>query len=560
MTLNPYAVVPFICAILVGSLGVFAFFQNRPSRLHRLFFWLCLLSAMWPACFTIVLCQREPSRVIFFTRLGHIVCTIVPALFFDFVVTLARSEQFRWISRLYYLGALIIVPLSWLTNWRFPGGVYTYSWGMYPVGGPLMTLDAITTMLIVLLSYIILISAWVKNKKLMSHSEYNKLRYIVIAFVIFSFAPVDYLPKYGVPIFPFGSICMAFFALVVTYAILKHQILDFTLAIRRTAIYSILAALITASYLVAVLIMEKWFQGFFGYRSLVATSIVGFAIAMGFVPLKNAVQVFVDRYFFRGSQTELAAENERLRQELVRSEKLKAVATLAAGMAHEIKNPLASIKTFSEYLPQKYDDPAYREKFAKIMSQEVEKMNTLVQRLLHFARPSPPQLQPVRLSGMVSETLDFLQGSLLQKQIQVETAFARSDEVLADAAQLKQVFLNILLNSLEAMDCPGRITIATAQVDGVVTIAIADTGPGIAKKDLQRVFDPFYTTKSSGTGLGLSVVHSIVQEHGGRVALQSELGRGTTVHITLPVNGHQTTDLRLQTPDIRRQKRGKENE
>jgi len=234
---------------------------------------------------------------------------------------------------------------------------------------------------------------------------------------------------------------------------------------------------------------------------------------------------------------ELVEENERLRQELARTEKLKAVATLAAGMAHEIKNPLASIKTFAEYLPQKYDDPAYREKFARIMSQEVDKMNLLVQRLLEFARPTQPRLQSVRVSGVVKETLDFLQGTLLQRQIQVETNFSETDEVLADPAQLKQVFLNLLLNSVEAVVPPGRITVSTGQEDGHLHVIVADTGRGIPKKDLPHIFDPFFTTKPTGTGLGLSVVHSIVQEHGGRVHVKSELEQGTTVTITLPTNG-----------------------
>ena len=313
--------------------------------------------------------------------------------------------------------------------------------------------------------------------------------------------------------------------------------MDIEIVFRRSLVYSILAGCITALYLVAVLIMEKCFQGFFGYRSLVATTVVGFAIAMGFVPLKNAVQAFVDRYFFHGSQEELAVENEHLRKEVQQTERLKAVATLAAGMAHEIKNPLASIKTFAEYLPEKYGDPAFREKFAKIMGQEVDKMNTLVQRLLEFSRPTQPQLHPVHLSSVVRDTLDFLQGTLLQKQIQVETAFVKTDEVLADPGQLKQVFLNVLLNSIEAMEQPGRITISTRQNNGCLEVRLTDTGPGIPKRDLPHVFDPFYTTKPDGTGLGLSVVHSIVREHGGRITIHSEVGKGTQVQMYLPVNG-----------------------
>jgi two-component system sensor histidine kinase HydH len=270
---------------------------------------------------------------------------------------------------------------------------------------------------------------------------------------------------------------------------------------------------------------------------VVGTAIAGFAIVLGFVPLKNWIQVFVDRYFFKGSQVELAAQNEQLRRQVQQTERLKVVSTLAAGMAHEIKNPLASIRTFAEYLPEKYDDPAFREKFARILTQEVDKMNALVQRLLDFARPNRPQLRLVRLSTLIRETLDFLQGTLLNKQVRVETAFAQRDEVLADSGQIKQALLNVLLNSIEAMQGSGRITVSTVQQNGSVAIVVSDTGPGIAKRDLARVFDPFYTTKPSGTGLGLSVVHTIVREHGGRVKIDSEVGKGTRIQMILPIKG-----------------------
>ena len=136
--------------------------------------------------------------------------------------------------------------------------------------------------------------------------------------------------------------------------------------------------------------------------------------------------------------------------------------------------------------------------------------------------------------------MDFLQATLLQKHIAVETRFKGKDEVLADPMQMKQVFLNLLLNSVEAIDPPGKIVMSTTQHNGHVKIAVADSGRGIAKKDLQRVFDPFFTTKSGGTGLGLSVVHSIVREHQGRVAVDSALAKGTTVTITLPTNGRNS--------------------
>jgi len=441
------------------------------------------------------------------------------------------------VVRAYYVVGVLSLLILHSTDWLVRG-VKVHSWGVYPVGGPIMIIDALLVATAAIYCWVMFFIRCRQVHRTGSVEEYNRLKYGCVAMTSLSLSGLDYIPKLiDVSFYPVGCFTTTTFAIIFTYAILKRQLLDLNVAIRRTAVYSILAALITASYLVVVLIMEKWFQGYFGYRSLLATSIVGFAMALGFNPLRGVVQRFVDRWFFAKSVTMLAEENDRLRQEVAQSERLKAVATLAAGMAHEIKNPLASIKTFAEYLPQKYDQPDYRAKFTKIITQEVDRMNSLIQRLLEFAKPGQPQLSRVHAGPLIQETLEFLQGTLLMKQIQVVANLTQEDEVMADAGQMKQVLLNLLINSVEAMQQAGTIRVATVRENGHLDLTVSDTGPGIAKKDLSRVFDPFYTTKANGGGLGLSVVHSIVREHGGRVTIHSDLGKGTTVRVRLPVKG-----------------------
>ncbi len=349
----------------------------------------------------------------------------------------------------------------------------------------------------------------------------------------------EFALKFGIQIpllNPFGLYLVPLHVICIVYAIVQFRLFDIHIAIRRSLVYSLLVTLLTVSYFGIIYVLERFFQITFGYKS-VGLSLTAFALmALVFQPLKVGVQRIVDRLFFRTPYEELVKRMERLEQETQQTEKLKAVATLAAGMAHEIKNPLSSIKTFTEYLPQKYDDPDFREKFARIVSQEVGKINDLVQRLLEFAKPPQPQKQPVRISQLIDETVELLHDRLLSKHIEVARAYTQDDGLCVDPGQMRQVFLNILLNSIDAMDPQGCISIATVAEDGHVDVIIADTGPGIPKKDLARVFDPFYTTKPDGTGLGLSVVHSIVQEHGGRVVLDSDIGRGTTVRIQLPLN------------------------
>lgn len=348
-------------------------------------------------------------------------------------------------------------------------------------------------------------------------------------FLVFGF----YVPGLN----PFGIYGVPCYSIATTYAVLHHKLFDVHLVIRKSLVYSLLVTVLTVSYFGLVYVVEHLFQLTFGYQS-VWVSLAAFALmALAFQPLKVGIQRLVDWLLFKVPREELERRVERLEEEARQTEKLKAVATLAAGMAHEIKNPLASIKTFAEFLPQKYDESDFRDKFSRIVSQEVGKITALVQRLLEFAKPQPPQRVPVSVSKLIDETVEFLHGSLVKSHIEVARAYAVRDQALVDAAQLKQVFLNVLLNSIEAMDRPGCISISTVSANGHLEVLMADTGRGIGKKDLPHAFDPFFTTKRDGTGLGLSVVHSIVKEHGGRVLIESEVGRGTTVRIQLPIYG-----------------------
>ena len=251
--------------------------------------------------------------------------------------------------------------------------------------------------------------------------------------------------------------------------------------------------------------------------------------------LRDRIQAFVDRWLFAATAPELAEQREQLLTEVRKGEQMKAVATLAAGLAHEIKNPLASIKTFTEYLGSRYDDPEFRAKFQKIVGGEVERINLIVQQLLDFAKPAPPKLTPVDVPQLLDETLELLNGELVHRHVQVQRYYKGSERVLGDPQQLKQVFINLVLNSLQAVNGGARLDIRTAVEGSSLSVTIADNGCGIAPKDLPHVFEPFYTTKPTGTGLGLAVAQGIVTEHGGQIEVESRPGEGTRLTLHLPI-------------------------
>jgi PAS domain S-box-containing protein len=237
----------------------------------------------------------------------------------------------------------------------------------------------------------------------------------------------------------------------------------------------------------------------------------------------------------------------QLESDLRRSDRLAALGTLAAGLAHEIKNPLTSLLTFSRHLDRKVDDPNFRERFRNVVPRELERINGIVERLLELARPSRMTFTLVRLPELLERALELYVEQLDEQHIEIVRAYARDfPPIQADKDALYRVFVNLIANALDAMPRGGRLTVRAGWVgtgDPVrparrrpvsrVKVEIEDTGVGIEPSDTDRIFNPFYTTRDSGTGLGLALAHKIVEDHGGAISFESVPGRGTTFTIVL---------------------------
>ena len=219
-------------------------------------------------------------------------------------------------------------------------------------------------------------------------------------------------------------------SIIITYAILKHQLLEINIVIKRSIVYSFLITLISLFYLIAVVCIEKFLENFFHYQSPFISIILAFGLGILFVPLKGKIQALVDRIFLHRTHQEIEQENILLRHEVAHTEKLKAVSTLASGLAHEVKNPLTAIRTFSEYLPQKLEDKEFLNKFSKIVGSEVNRVNDLVNQLLAFSKPSPPELKETDICKLMTETLNFLNSKFVKNKITAKTDFAPDPEIL----------------------------------------------------------------------------------------------------------------------------------
>ena len=229
-------------------------------------------------------------------------------------------------------------------------------------------------------------------------------------------------------------------------------------------------------------------------------------------------------------------------EEIERAEQMAALGELSAGIAHEIKNPLTAIKGFTQLLMHRLDDKEFLTKFVKIISNEVMRLDDITERLLVFARPDSSGFEDVYITDIIEDTLLLVQYQFEQSGVKIY--FEYNDNIpalIGNAARLAQVFLNIMLNALQSMKNGGNLVINVKfnHADDIneesVCIDFIDKGKGIAKQDINRVFNPFFTTKDKGTGLGMSITYRIVKEHGGDIIINSVSGKGTTVKVILPV-------------------------
>jgi signal transduction histidine kinase len=249
------------------------------------------------------------------------------------------------------------------------------------------------------------------------------------------------------------------------------------------------------------------------------------------------------------NQTAVAIENARLYEDLKRSksyirraDRLASLGTLTAGLAHEIRNPLVAIKTLTQLLPERLDDEEFRDQFLKIASGEVDRISSLVNELLDFARPSDPKLKFEDINTILDGMILLVSTETKKKQINILKNYASDlPPVEIDREQIKQVFLNVLLNAIQATPEMGRITVKTRPFrkpggESYAQIEFTDTGCGIPGEHLEEIFNPFFTTKTTGSGLGLSISHQIIQDHQGYIDVESQWGKGSSFFINLPVN------------------------
>ena len=266
--------------------------------------------------------------------------------------------------------------------------------------------------------------------------------------------------------------------------------------------------------------------------------VLGFSVS----PLKDSSDQEIGRILIFQDLTQL----REMQEELKRADRLAAIGAMAAGMAHEVRNPLASISGSIEILKEEMGNSPRPQQLMQIVLREVGHLNSLIADFLLFAKPTSQRKEKIHLNAIVEDILKvFAHSPDCSPDIRFITKFHDELTMQGDAQPIKQVFWNLFINAAQAMPNGGELRVESRRCPPVLPfmgdqdqseISISDTGVGIGEDKIDKIFDPFFTTKEKGTGLGLSIVHSIVESYGGRITVRSQMGRGTTFTIILPIN------------------------
>ncbi len=532
------------------------------ARLHKIWMLFNLSIALWGMGVFLASSSTNSQHAFLYWKLGYAAGVFISVFFLHAVNIFCKLKYTNILKFSYFYGmAFVVLNITNINDSFYSGTKLLFNSVYY-----LQSSSFLYLLFLYFWFYLVILANYQLYKfyKKVSGQKKNQAAYLLFGAILgFVGGSTSFLPMFGINFYPITILTIPFYCIIVTYAIFKHHLMDINIVLQKGLVYSILVAFITIIYLIMVLLFERLLQGVVGYQSLIISILTALTIAIIFIPLKNKIQNFVDRVFFKGTFTQIAREKELLQEEVNRSERLKAVATFASGMAHEIKNPLTSIKTFAEYLPKKKNDAEFLNKFSKIVSGEVNRIDSLVHQLLDFAKPAPLKLQSIDIHSLLDETLGLLSNDFLKHRIKVIKNYNTDEHGLkstdghglnisgnssqisgnsclikADSNQLRQAFLNLFLNAIDAMPDGGTLTVSTnlrSSDSKSAIICVKDTGCGIPEEDLPHIFEPFYSKKEEGTGLGLSIVYNIIKEHNGSIKAKSKLGEGTKFIIELPL-------------------------
>ena len=531
--LEVYAVSGLVNFITSTFLGVFILIKTHRSKTNRLFAYFCFSVSLWSFFYCLWLSTPNKFLAEYYLRTLMIPAFFMPITFIHFIFHFLRiTPNPRFIPINYALTIIFMLSVY--------SPLYANNIGRFLVFPYWLKANIIFHLALTHFISIFIYSLFLLHQSFRRAAGTFRIQilYVYIGMLIACLGgSTNYFSWYRIPIPPFLNVFVSFYVIMVAYSIAKHQLMDILIVIKKGVVYSLLIACISVIYLTFVVSLEKFAQYYLNYHSPWVSLFSVFAIGIMVVPLRNKIRFIIDRILFKGTPQEIVRQNEQLRQEITRSEKYKTLSTLASGIAHEVKNPLTAIKTFTEYLPDKIDDKEFLSRFANIVGREVNRIDEMIHQLLNYGKPALLSIQATNIHKLINDTVDILNSKFIDQKINVNKHF-NTDENLTlyiDPNQTRQALLNIFLNAIEAMSKGGKLQVETRRSSKDFEIIVSDTGCGIPADDLAHIFDPFFSRKNQGTGLGLSITQSLIENHKGIIEVRSAVESGTEITIKLPL-------------------------
>jgi len=673
-----------LTAILSLFLALFVYAKNR-TKVGTWFSIFAILVAFWAFFYFLSSYVKDYETARFLLRTCMIAGALILPVFTEFVHVFVGKKTPPLIKYGNVLLCLIIILPIYTDLYGIDSGPLV-GFRYVPIIGPIGLVEVMQYFINVFIAEMVLISS-LKGKDL--HLN-NQIKFLIFATILGFFgASTNFLLWFQIPFPPIFNILIPIYIFIVAYAILKHQLMDIEIVLRKGLLYSLLVGLLTSLYLSGVFLFGNYLGGRKSAASILFTifSIVFFSII--FQPLRDKIQEFIDKVFFRGkydyqktlkelslvarsiagldelldkvltaivgviklnnasiyvldkrggqyfvrrsigidikrslpenddiikqlasrkeaimydetsktsgnisgfmkeistaiifpiiskdelvgflclgeklsgevysdedidllttlcNQMGVSIENAMLyedaleaQKKLYQADKLATVGALAAGLAHEIKNPIAAIKGFSQVIDKavaEKDTEAIRD-FRDVVPRQLDRINDIVEKLLTLSKPPKLEKKKIDINALLVDIVKLIEKQALKQRVEIVKSFEDLPQTLADPEQLTQAFLNLILNAIQSMPDGGQIEIRTKFMgtDRII-VEFIDNGIGIPKEKLARIFDPFYTTKTGGSGLGLSVTQKIIIDHHGKIDVESVEGKGTAFKIILPV-------------------------
>lgn len=527
-----HSIMPFITALLFGSVGSYVFFKHKRAPESGPYAFWCYTTVHWHLVWAYIYSNPMIASLDFLTRFCYSGIVFIPIAFYHFIISFLRdSKRNRRVKVAYFLGGLFVTAI-W-TGHTFVIGTQKYWWGYYPRVGWMHVLY------LGFLAYLVwdgltLLMAELKKPSL-SEMRRNQVRYVIGTCVVYVFASIDFLPNYGISIYPIGFVFTIISWGLVTYAIAAHHLLDVHVIIRKTLIYSLVSTTLACVYVGTITFLAHFLERWHASSSAVSSALAAVFITLLFNPLRHRVQHFIDRYFFR----------ESLDQAILRE--------ATSGFVHEIKRPLARIGLPAELSIADLEDlvarrrsiedvtPRVLQRLRYILSQTTD-AGDKIEAIQEVSTSDGKPMEEVDLKAVIKRGLEAERELLDRHHIQIELDMINQFPALrGHARQLEIVVSNLVKNAAEALsklppEAPRTISIITSFIGSQIKLKVKDSGPGITQEDLRHLFEPYFTTKGPhGMGMGLFLCRQIIQAHGGSILAKRAESGGAVFEIVMPV-------------------------